>query len=156
MLWDLPESSSTFHATAGPSVNFCQSSVHPRDLHQLSMQTRNLPSTFMYFLSVRWNIRQFFEPPQDLPSIFCQVFVHCGTLHELSSTFHASAGPSDNIPWSHVTFHQLLPIFQVAARLSINFHQISVRLQGLSSTSVNFLCIRGTFSQLPSTFRASA
>ena len=96
-----------------------------------------------------------------------------GTFRELSmdprdllSTFCACAGP-----W--VDFRQLLCIrgtfrqlsvflqglssaFRMAVKLSVKFQQISIHPWDLLSTSINFLCIRSTFHQLPSTFRAPA
>ena len=140
-----------FHAAPRPSVNFCQLSVH----------LRNLPSTFCASVeilcpnSVSFScVRGLFEKVQYGCWIFCQ--------HQL--TFRAVAGLSVSFLCIRGTFCQLsirsrdyLFTFRVSARHSVNFRQLSVRprdplstsmhLWDLLATSVNSSCILGTFCQ---------
>ena len=121
---------STFLAAAGPSVNFCQLSVHSWDLslnflygrgnaHQLSVHLRDLPSTAVNISCVRKNYQKFSMHLPDLPSTFVncsassapsvnfyQLSVHLRDLPSTSVNFHVAAGPSVNFPCIRGTFHQ--------------------------------------------------
>ena len=107
---DLCQLPSTLRASTGPSINFlcirgtvCQLPstfcvcgtlkkrfMQPRLFHQLSVQSRDLPSAFHASMG----------PSINFPYVR-------GTFHELPSTFRASEGPSVSFPCVHGTFHQL-------------------------------------------------
>ena len=66
-----------------------------------------------------------------------------GTFHDLLSTSHAFRSPSvifRHLSCGRVVFCQLLSFFHATGRLSINFHQHSLPLGVLPSTSVNLPC----------------
>ena len=115
---------STFRASTELSIN----------LHQLSVRTRDLPSTFGVFIGPFVNFRQ----PSMHPWTFCQ----------LPSTLHASAGPSVNFrrifvcsrdhlstpvkfPCVHKFFANFRQTFCVAAGTSVNVGQLSRHQQDL-------------------------
>ena len=151
--WDLLK---TFRVATGPSVNFRQPSVRPRDNLLTICVSAGTSVNFVNFLCGHRNFHKLSVKPCDLPTTFptsagpyinlCRLSVF---LKDHPSTFCASAGPFINFPC-----------------VSRTFIKLSAHLRDLPSTSVNFLCIRGTFHQLsvhlqkfrqlPSTFRASA
>ena len=149
-VWDLLK---TFCVATGPSINFRQPSVRPKDnLLTICASVRTFVN-FANFLCARRNFRKLSVHPCDLPSLFptsagssinvCRLFVY---LRDHPSTFCASAAPFVKFPC-----------------ISMTFIKLSAHLRDLPSTSVNILCIHGTFCQLSvhpwaisSTFRASA
>ena len=89
--------------------------------------------------------------------IFCYFLCEWETPCQLPSTFLATGTFSVNFRQLSVNFLQLyvrpgeLPkMFYAAGKRSDNFRQFSVQSVNLSSTSVNFLCGRETFCQIPS------
>ena len=82
----------TICAAARPSVNFSQLSVWPWDLLS-TFRASTRPS--VNFLHVRGIFHQLSVQPRDLPSTF---FCDRGTFRQPQSTFHASVGPSVNFP----------------------------------------------------------
>ena len=147
-LWELLK---TFCVATGPSVNFRQPSVRPRDNLLSICASAGTSVQFVNFLCDRRNLRKPSVHPCDLPSTFptsagpsinlCRLSVY---LRDHQSAICASAGPCVN--------------FQCVCRICI---KLSAYSRDLPSTSVNILCIRGPFCQLsvhpwdlPSTFRA--
>ena len=172
-----------FPCGRGPSINF----------HQHSMRPRNLPLTSD-------NIPCGRETLCTLPSalcaagkhsvMVCQLSVQLGHLSSssvnfpchlnafcpLPSTFSVTGRPSVNfvsLLCCRETFNQVPSIFRevrrpfvslpfcrvpsvkifAAGRSSVNFRQLSMQLRDLLSTFVNFLCGWETFHQVLSTFR---
>ena len=72
------------------------------------------------------------------------------------ATFCAATEHSVNLPCCCGTFHQLLLPFHTAGGPSITLCKHFVRPPDLHSTSINFMCGRWTFHELPSTFRAAS
>ena len=137
---DLP---STFHTSAGLSVNFCQYSVHPWDFpltfHELLCSHgtfRQLPHIFradagpsikFHQLSIRaWDIPSSFRVSAR-PSIQFRQFPSKLCLWDLLKTLRVATGPSVNLLCVR---DNLLPFCASAGR-SINVCQLSVRLQEL-------------------------
>ena len=93
--------------------------------------------------------------PRDLLSVFCasvgpsvnfrQISVH---LQVLPSTVCAEAEPSVSIRKLSICQCDLQSAFRAAAGHSVNFRQLSVHPRYLPLTSVNFLCVRGTFQKV--------
>ena len=82
-------------------------------------------------------------PQWNLPSI-------TALPHHLLSTFYATTGPSVNFPCDHES------TFCADCGLSVSFHHLLMRLQGLPSTFITFPFCQWTFHQLPLTFHAAA
>ena len=145
---------STFHVCKGPSVNFpC-----------ISGTFRQLPSTF--------------RAMQDLPPTCVDSMFVSRTFSRFPLTICASMGPSKNVLCTRWTFRQLQTTFRAVVGPSGNSQcgaghsykllqlsmqlwyllQLSMRSQGLLSTlraatglqltSINFLCISGTFDNI--------
>ena len=133
-------STSTFHAAAGPSVNFlcirgpfrqlplalCVSVEAFINFNQHSMQPRDISSTFRASAGPSGNFHQLSVRPLYLPSTSINILCGCGTFRQLSvhlrdilPTFHASEGPSINFPY--VRGH------------SVNFRQLSMHPRGYPS-----------------------
>ena len=120
---------STFRVSAGPSVNFLY----------VCRNFRQLPSTFcasngtsINFPYVCWTFRQLYVRPQD--------------LRQLSVW-----------PWDFPSISViLLCVCGTFCLLSVhpNYHPLTFRAS--AGPSVNFLCGRGTFRQLQSTFRVAS
>ena len=113
---------SIFWAPAIPSVRFCQLSVNPRD-HAFTFCTPTGPSVKLLDQSFDWP-----WPVGVISSDYCHSVLSLilGLQYNNSplSNFCKSVGPS------------------------MNFHQLTVHLQDLLSTCINFSCISGTFNQL--------
>ena len=153
-----------FHAAARPSVNFCQLSVHLRNLPSTFCASAELISNSVSFLCFRGlfekfrtavgssvNTSQLSVRLRDFPSAFCASTGHSFNFRQhfmrpkdYPLTFRVSAGHSVNfseLPCGRGIFCQLsvhlqdLPsIFGVSAEISVNFHQLSVRPRDLLST----------------------
>ena len=90
----------TFCVATGPSINFRQSSVHPRDNLLTIFASTGTSVNFVNFLCCRRNFRKLSVHPCDLPSTFststgpsinlCRLSVY---LRDHRSTFCASARP---------------------------------------------------------------
>ena len=136
--WTFYQLQSTIRAALGPFVNFLcirqtfsQLSGRPRDFHQLSVQPRDLPSTFCMIVGPSVNLSQLSMP-----------------LWGLWSNFRVAAGLSVSIPCGQRTILQLFLRPRDSLSTSVNF----LRIRG---TLRQFSCICGTVHKLPSTFRAS-
>ena len=137
---------STFSGSVEPSVNFCQHiacrgtlqkrSVPPRIFHQLSVQSRDLPSTS----------------------------VCLGTFCQLPSTFPVCKGPSVNFLCISGTFCQLPSTFRATQDLPPTcvdsmfvrrtFSRFPLTISASMGPFKNVLCTRWTFRQFQATFRA--
>ena len=136
---------STFCASTGPSVNFRQLYVHPRD-DLSTLRAAAGPSV---------NFCQLFVHLRELLSTFCTAV---GTSVNTLSHFCAAAGPFINfpclprtirqIPSDSGTFCELLSTFRAAMGLFINFCLLLVRPLDLQPTSFNFRSVCGTFHHL--------
>ena len=162
----------------------CQLSVQQSDIPSIFVHPRDSSPTFSAFAGSSVSFHQLSVRPLNIPSTSINIPCGHGTFHQfsvqlrdLSPTFRASEGPSINFPYVRgrsVNFCQLsvwLRDYQIfmcqrnilsssaniraASGPSINLRQLSMRLQNLLSTSVNFPCIHVTFRQLASTFCAS-
>ena len=140
-LWDLL---STFRMFVGPSINFPSSRKTFRQLLSTFRASAGPPANFLYG---RGTVYQLSVRPWDLPSSAVNILCR----QNLPEIFHASTRPSVNFRQHSVhlsTFNINFPLtFSVSAEIFVNFRQLSVRLRDLPSTSVNSLCILGTFCQ---------
>ena len=138
-----------FHAAARPSVNFCQLSVH----------LRNLPSTFCASVELLSNSLSF----SCVRGLFEKVPYGCWISCQHHSTFRAVAGLSVSFLCIRGTFRQLLSTFHASKGLFVNFPCVCRTFRELPSTfcasagpSVNLPCVCGTFCKLPLILRASS
>ena len=137
---------SAFHAAGdltSTSVNFpCDQKTFRPSKFQISMQPGDLLSTSDIFQSCQQIFRHLHSP-------------YCGT-RRLSvnvpfgwETFRQLVLPPEVIPLAFVKFPCVQKIFkQLCVRMgyySVNFHQLSVRTEDFTSTSVNFPCGWKTF-----------
>ena len=98
---------------------------------------------------------QLFVRPGDFPSTSVNILCGRETFRQLSSTFFQHYALPSNFRANGRTF---INFRQHSMQLAeyVYFHQLSVSPVDLLSTSVKFMRRRGTFCQLPSTFRAAS
>ena len=140
-LWDLLK---TFCVGTGPSVNFRQPSVHPRDNLLSICASAGTSVNFVNFQCRLGTFRQHFLRPWDLLSTsvnfpclhgaFGQLIVR---LRDFPSTFPVNGGPSVNFS---------------CIRRTLCASRTFCASAGLY---INLSCVCGTVRKLPSTFRAS-
>ena len=149
-LWDLLK---TFRVVTGPSVNFRQPSVHPRDNLLTICASAGTSMNFVNYLCGRRNFCKLSVQPCDLTSTSINFPSFSGTIRQysvhqqgLSSTFHAPVGPSLNFPRICGTFCQPPSTFCASTGHSVNFPCIRRNFVNFRQLSVRPL-------DLPSTFR---
>ena len=167
--WTFLQLPSTFHASAGHSVNFYQFSEHPRYLlsgsvysllirgtmRPLSVCPWDLPSNFRTSVGPSVNFHPLFMHRRELPSTCINFSCISGTFSQLS--VHPWDFPSTSIK-SQCIRETMRQIFVHQFISSVIFSTHSVQTRDLPSTastfrasvghSVNFLFVRGTFCQL--------
>ena len=98
---------SIFCASMGPSVNFCQLSLSPRDIPSTSVKFLWFHGIFHQHLLHSWDV---LSTSVNFPCIH-------STFHQLPSTFRAPTESSVNNMGRHRTFHQHQSIFRASAGL---------------------------------------
>ena len=155
--WEHP---SNIHAAAGFPSTFVNFMSVSETIHQLSIRPHDLKSTPINFLSVR---EKHFVRMLDLSLPSVNFLSSRGSFRQLSSTVLESTEPSVNFRQIFVVPQELLSTFSASVGHSVNISRLSVHLQGLPLTCVNWSWDCGTPCQLSvrpldllSTFLASA
>ena len=145
---DLPSASVNFRATGRTSINSRHISMRPADLSLTSVNFSYFQKSFRQFSST-------LVQPGD-PTL-ATVNVPCGweTFCQLPLSFHAAWGLSVTFCHLSVQPGDLWLNFCVAGRHSFNYHQLSVWLGDLPSTSVNVQDGQVTLCLIWSTFLAA-
>ena len=155
---------STFSASTEPSINFHQLIVCLWDLLKkcaLPLDVLLISVNFLCILGTFCQLLYITGPSVSFcasAGLSINILFIRGTYRELPSTFRASEGPSIIFPCISGSFRQHKPNFRAATGLSSSFVnflcvrviilQLSVRQQNLPLTSNNFRCIHRTCHQL--------
>ena len=120
---------STFHTAKRPLLTIHAARKVSLKVHQLSVLSGELPSTFVNFSCSRETFRELLAPSGELLSAFC-------ATRGISVNFYVAKRPSINILCGRDIFRQFPSTFRAAKRPSIifpcngrpsvNFHQVFV------------------------------